>query len=91
MALPKEEKERILRALSERVAGVTCPICHQQRFVMGDGYIFNHLQENFLVMNLGGPAIPTIPVVCHNCGFVAHFSLGVLGMLPRQEPGRATT
>jgi len=36
-------------------------------------------------MTWGGLNIPSITVICTNCGHILDFSLGVLGLLPKEE------
>jgi hypothetical protein len=80
-----EQKKKFAEELNKRKQGMTCPMCQNRSFIMADGY-FNNTQQNDLTsFSLGGPSIPTIAIVCSNCGFVSQHALGVLGLLPKEE------
>ena len=84
--IDKEQKQKILNELNQRLQGLTCPICQNQNFAMIDGYFYNYPQGNdFSSLNLGGQNIPTIAIVCNKCGFVSQHVLGVLGLLPKNK------
>jgi hypothetical protein len=83
--LNNEQKKKIAEALEKRKHGLTCPMCQNKSFIMADGYFNNNMQTDFGSFSIGGPAIPTIAIVCSNCGFVSQHALGVLGLLPKEE------
>ena len=81
----QEEKDNIIRILQERGANLNCPRCGNNNFSLVDGYFNQPLQaqlNNNLV--IGGPAIPSVAVVCVRCGFLSQHAIGVLGLLPAQ-------
>jgi hypothetical protein len=84
-SLTKEKKEEIIRTLSERGVKGLCPMCGNNHFVVADGYFNTAIQNDFKTLNLGGPSIPTISIICSRCGFVSQHALGVLGLLPKLE------
>ena len=55
---------------------------------MADGYFNNNMQTDFGSISIGGPAIPTIGIICDNCGFVSQHAIGVLGLLPKENSNR---
>jgi transcription elongation factor Elf1 len=81
------QKEVIKQRLEERITTFECPICHDSKheFALGGGYFANDLQQNLTRRQMGGTSIPTIPVICKHCGFVAEFAVGALGLLPTKE------
>jgi len=81
--ISQEKKREIANRLNERIQELTCPMCRQHGFVIADGYFSHYLQEDIKSVSIGGPSIPTIAIVCTNCGFVSQHALGVLGMLPQ--------
>ncbi len=83
--LNNDQKKKIVEALEKRKHGLTCPMCQNKNFIMADGYFNNNMQTDFGSFSIGGPAIPTIAIVCSNCGFVSQHALGVLGLLPKEE------
>ncbi|TNE34369.1 hypothetical protein EP342_02920 [bacterium] len=89
--LNNEQKKKIAEELDKRIKGLTCPMCHNKHFIIADGYFNNNMQDDFKNINLGGPSIPTISIICSNCGFVSQHALGVLNLLPineNDEPGK---
>lgn len=81
--LSQEEKQEIANRLNDRIHGLTCPMCHQVGgFIIADGYINNTMQDEIKKIHLGGTSIPTIALICSNCGFISQHALGVLGLLP---------
>lgn len=83
--ITQEQKKIIAKKLDEKLKGVICPMCHQHNFVIADGYFNNTLQDSFNGLVLGGSSIPTISIICANCGFVSQHALGVLGLLPNKK------
>lgn len=85
--MTQEEKDKIIRSLTEKGAMRSCPRCDKNNFSLLDGY-FNHpLQANPATLMLGGLTVPTIAIVCTNCGFLAEHALGSLGLLS-QPPNK---
>ena len=83
--LNNEEKLKIVDVLNKRIPDMTCPMCKHKKFVLADGYFNNGIQTDFNSISIGGPSIPTIPIICENCGFVSQHALGLLGLLPKNE------
>jgi rubredoxin len=86
--LNNEQKKRIAETLQERKQNLTCPMCQNKNFIMADGYFNNNMQTDFGSISIGGPAIPTIGIICDNCGFVSQHAIGVLGLLPKENLNR---
>ena len=82
-----DEKERIAQELNKKFGAkdVKCPMCGNIHFIIADGYFNTFMQGDLGQTNLGGPSIPSIPVICNNCGFISMHALGILGLLPKQE------
>jgi hypothetical protein len=79
--LTDKDKENIKLAFDKKVHDLTCPMCKNKAFTMADGYFVNNMQKDINSINLGGQAIPTIGIICNNCGFVSQHALGALGIL----------
>lgn len=62
-----------------------CPLCSQTQWTVAPGYVLSPIQEQLGGLVIGGPTIPTIPIICDNCGFVASIALGPLGLLPKAQ------
>lgn len=84
--MTQNEKEKIIKALQDRLAKQPCPRCANQQFTLADGY-FNQPFQNELSAGLiiGGPSIPSVVVLCTRCGFVSQHALGMLGLLQPQK------
>ena len=89
MAINKEEKQKIIetiqKKLRERQKTLVCPVCGNNGFILAEGYTQDSLQDELAGIVIGGKSIPVVIVVCNHCGHVIRFSLGVLGLLPKQE------
>lgn len=81
--LDNEQKKKVGEALQKRQPNLACPMCQNKNFIMADGYFNNSMQTNLEGFELGGPSIPTVAIICNNCGFVSQHALGVLGLLPK--------
>ena len=62
-----------------------CPMCGHNKFTIADGYFTPILQKDLTSYKLGGASIPSIIIICTNCGFMSQHALGVLGLLPKKE------
>ena len=77
------KKEEIIAKIKEKAKNLSCPICENKNMVLGGGFFAQDLQKDLSSRTMGGQNIPTIPVICSNCGFIREFALGVLGFLPK--------
>ncbi len=78
-----DNKDKIVSELKNRIANLECPFCKQKEFVLGGGYFAHDLQQDLNSRQMGGVNIPTIPLICKNCGYIAEFAAGTLGLLPK--------
>jgi hypothetical protein len=81
----KEQKQKIVQKLVEKGATLPCPRCGRNHFTLIDGYLAHPLQDELGGLVLGGPTLPSIVVICTNCGFMSQHALGVLGLLPEEK------
>src|ERR1019366_5929354 len=79
--LSEEQRQRIVKKLSDVKANNPCPRCNNSTFTLVDGFFSNVIQSNLSTMQLSGQNIPVAAVICTNCGYVAMHALGVLGLL----------
>ena len=82
--LTNEEKEEIRKKFVPKTTNLSCPMCANKGFSMAEGYFMNIMQSNLTSLELGGQAVPTIGIICNNCGFVSQHALGALGLLPQK-------
>jgi hypothetical protein len=86
--LSEDDKKKIIAKLAEKKIVVSCPMCSNKNFTIADGYFVNVLQMNPQGgLLLGGPSIPTIAIICMQCGFISQHALGILGLLQQPEGG----
>ena len=89
--LNEEQKNELIKKLDEKfkLSGkpLKCPMCTNTNFTIADGYFNNTLQENLSSIALGGTSIPTIGIVCTNCGFLSQHALGTINALPAKDEG----
>jgi hypothetical protein len=90
--LTEERKAELIRVLAEKLSKYSkrsiCPMCGHAHFTIADAYFSNTLQTDLNSVNLGGLAIPSLAIICTNCGFISQHSLGILGLLHSAEVGR---
>ena len=87
MVLSKEKTEEIIKKIDEairRKSGQTtfkCPVCTNNQFSLAGGFTNNFLMDNIQGgLVLGGPVLPSIPIVCTNCGNTFFLNAKVLGL-----------
>lgn len=95
MPVNRFNKDEFIEAFEDAVRrkggkGIICPICSNGKWNIPGGYTMSALQNELVGLKIGGPAIPKVPIICNNCGFVAEIAIGVLGLLPKQEAKKAT-
>lgn len=81
-----EEKQKISNALQQKQALLPCPRCDKQKFTLLEGYFNQTIQQDLQAgLTIGGPSVPSVVVVCDNCGYMSQHALGVLGLLPKNQ------
>lgn len=79
-----DQNKKVIDALDRVGANLPCPRCGKRNFALVDGY-FNHpIQTSLNGLVIGGPSVPSVVVVCNNCGFISQHALGALNLLPKQ-------
>ena len=87
--MSEEEKKRAVDTLTKKGVKTQCPMCSNNNFILAEGYFNQTMQGNFHGgLILGGPSIPSVAIVCTNCGFISHHALGALGLLQNSEGGK---
>lgn len=79
--IPNSTLEKIAAKLNERQIKRECPMCREGVFIIVDGYVIPVLQANTKNLKLSGKSLPTVAVMCKNCGYLMQFSLGALGLM----------
>lgn len=84
-ALTSEQRQEIASILDKKGATQPCPRCGTRSFNVLDGYFTHPLSPNIGQVDLSGLSVPSVVVVCNNCGFISEHALGKLGLLDRDE------
>lgn len=86
--LTEEQKQEIIKKFQEKKILTVCPMCKHPHFTIADGYFTNSLQNEVGGIIFGGPTIPSIAIICNNCGFISQHALGVLGLLNKHNDAK---
>ena len=88
MSISEEQKQTIIKKIKERSqingrSPLTCSVCGKREFsLVGEGFANQPLQQNTSGgLVIGGPSLPSVVLICRNCGNTLYFNLGVLGEL----------
>lgn len=83
------QKKQIIELLDARFRKLNkpfhCPMCGNTNFTLTDGYFSPVMQDDLNTFKLGGPSVPTVSIICNNCGFLSQHAMGMLGLLPKKE------
>jgi ribosomal protein S27AE len=82
--LSERERERIAAALAERGARAACPACHENDWLIGDGYSLVAMRANLQELDTGGTGLATVSRICRNCGYLSQHVTRLLGI---EAPG----
>lgn len=79
---PKNQtlKSRFIEEIKKRNLNLRCSVCSQNDLIV-EGPFSKAIQESPGSVVIGGPSIPTMAVICKNCGSIRDFALGSLGLL----------
>lgn len=87
MTLPKEKTDEIIKKIEEAIkrktgqTGFKCPICTNNQFSLAGGFTNDFLMDNIQGgLVIGGPVLPSVPIVCTNCGNTFFLNAKVLGV-----------
>ena len=80
MPTRQQVEEKIIARLMEKTGGRhACSMCGNQEWFVQDKFAAVPLSDDPTNMNFGGPAMPTVPVICVKCGNTHFVNLLVLG------------
>lgn len=81
-----EQKKQLINALEEKIHVISCPMCHEKSFTVADGYAMNQLQDDYRSLVISGEKlVPSVYLICNNCGFISQHALGALESLQRDN------
>ena len=82
------DRAALIQSLTQRLTGSKCPMCGHQQFTVVEGYTVNPIQYDIKNFNIGGKALPTINLICNNCGFVSSHAIGVFQTIVDEKTGQ---
>ena len=78
----QEIQQRIINALSAKAPAPPCPICKNNVWTVGDGYVVLPVSPHPTQIQMGGKVYPLVAVTCSNCGNTQLINLITLGFKP---------
>lgn len=78
--LTNENKQLIAKKVVEKIGFFKCPICQNSTFTIADGFLVSSLQKDLKNLSIGGEYLPSIALVCNNCGFTSLHNIKILGL-----------
>lgn len=85
MAFTQEQRDEIVRILRERGANQPCEVCTRNNFTIMDTAVHMSVRDLTGAIQIPGTTLPTVAVLCTNCGNIRFHALGILGLLPREQ------
>lgn len=84
MSLTDEEKRKITDAIEKKMKRSECPFCDQEAWSLTNAYIPLLIMETPESSIIGGKHIPTVAMICKNCGYCAQIATKPLAGLPEE-------
>lgn len=78
--MPSDKQQALAAYINEKWANSNCRLCNQNKWST-EGYINLSISPNAGLV-LGGPALPTVAVICMNCGNTVFINALVAGIGP---------
>ena len=83
------QKTEIVEMLRDKGATLPCPRCGKVKFDLIDGYLNTSFGKEMTAgLVIGGATMPSVVIVCKNCGFISQHALGALNLLPSKRKER---
>ena len=72
----------IIAKIAERAGGRVgpCSVCRTEKFTLTDGFALISISDQPNLVQLGGQTLPSVALVCTNCGNTLLINLLLLGM-----------
>jgi hypothetical protein len=70
----------------QQLTNGNCPMGHVTNWLVMGGYSRVQLNADSSTVSLSGNGVPCAVLVCTQCGYLAEFALGVLGLLREESP-----
>ncbi len=94
MEFTEEKQQEIIRKIDEAIkrkngtGNFNCPVCKNDRFTLAGGFTNDFLMDKLgggLI--IGGPVLPSVPIVCTNCGNTFFLNAKILGIEIEDKQG----
>ena len=77
-----DEKNDIIKKISDIIPELECPMCHNKHFIIVDGYFPNMVYDDYNASIMKyTKGMPSVAIVCNRCGFISNHSMGALGLM----------
>ncbi len=82
MTTAQETIDRITEALQQKIGDreLRCPLCQHEQWQIPPSFLPLTLKKTPRSFQLGGTVLPTVPLICTNCGNTQLINLRVLGI-----------
>jgi hypothetical protein len=83
MKWTKEVEQRVLNAIAAKMPNLhvgACSICGTTNWVLANSYIMISVQDELSSFAIGGPSLPSVAIICQNCGNTHLMNLRMLGL-----------
>ncbi len=84
MSLPNDFRQRFLNELRNRGVSNNCELCNQNNWAFVNEGVALNITDFSTNVRIPQPNIPSVAMICNNCGNIRLFSLGALNLLPIQ-------
>ena len=85
LSMTKIDPKKIIEHLDKRWKDKTCPVCHSDKWSLGDQiFEIREFNEGNLIVD-SGPIFPVIPIVCDSCGNVVLLNAIKAGFLENKK------
>lgn len=76
--MDEQERKATVEALNAKGVNRPCPRCNSTRFSVLESSSIQLVTSK--LYDRSGPTVPTVLVICENCGFMAQHAKGPLGL-----------
>ena len=78
MPLSSEQQQKVQAWLNSKGIKVACPCCGHNNWSLGEIISSPIMTQGG--MQIGGPSVPAVQVVCNNCAYINHFAAVPMGL-----------
>lgn len=82
MSLDPKFQRAVGQYMREKCPNYRCPACAEKNWGTGEIVVLNSIPDGQDESHPELLRVPCLPIICMNCGFVALFSSGVMGIDP---------